>query len=93
MNFRPFPPGEGPTCPKCGAELISGQGATRTTLAMGSRGYDDEGKRHNHDPNWSTGTYECENDHTVKRRTRKSCPAEDCDYGGEEELSVVDAED
>lgn len=93
MSFRPFPPGEGPECPECGGELVFGSGATRKTLAMGSNGYDEDGVYHNHDPNWTKSTYTCENGHRVRRSTQSACPAPNCDYGGEEKLTVIDTED
>jgi len=90
-EFSPFPPGEGPTCPKCDADLVNGTCVSmRTQMAGPTPGYDENGVYHSHDPNWSTSTYECENGHTVKRKTRKSCPGEGCDFGGEEKLIVVE---
>lgn len=90
-GFSPFPPGEGPECPECGAALVERGGmASRTLMAGPTPGYDEEGEYHNHDPNWSKSTYKCENGHTVRRSTRSSCPAPNCDYGGEEKLVVLD---
>ena len=89
-DLRPFPPGRGPSCPECDGDLVEQVGMASRTMMAGSSGYGDDGQRHNHDPNWSTSKYKCENGHTVGRRTRPSCPAKGCHFGGEEELSVIE---
>ena len=53
----------------------------RSTL-IGFRPYHDgEGAFHSHDPNISTSGYSCSNGHTFTRKTKKLCPAPDCEYG------------
>lgn len=89
FNLNPFPPDSGPKCPECGENLVNQVGGGARTLAAVSTGYDDSGEYHRHDPNRSTSTYECENGHRVQRSTQSSCPAPSCDYGGEEELTVI----
>jgi hypothetical protein len=89
-DLSPFPPGKEPECPTCNAPLVKKVGASRRTLMAGSGpGYDESGEYHNHNPNWNISTYECENGHKVRRSTRSSCPAPDCDYGDEVRMEVI----
>lgn len=88
-TLHDFPPGDEPECPKCGAPVVTRSDVGRKTLMSVQRGYDDDGNKHTHDPNWTTTTMECENGHTIERSTRRSCPVRTCDFGGESEMTVV----
>jgi RNA polymerase subunit RPABC4/transcription elongation factor Spt4 len=92
MPLNPFPPGDEPTCPECGSPLVTEAGVGgRRTLVAGESGYSENGVYHNHDPNWNINTYKCKKGHTIRRKTRRSCPAKECDFGGEEKLIVTDS--
>ncbi len=74
-------------CPKC-VELgerstlhVSGGGFS--TLVGFQPHYDEDGVSHSHNPNKTSSLGKCSNGHRLAISTRKKCPAEGCDYGGE----------
>ena len=74
-------------CPVCEREglksTISG-GDYCTTTSMGWRSYwDEDGKYHNHDPNWRSQVLHCSNGHSLFRRWKDRCL--NCDYGKDSE--------
>jgi hypothetical protein len=87
MDLRPTP--STITCPECDGEITK-RGNGMRTLVAGRSGYDDTDQYHNHDPNWSTSILKCENGHRIKRSTRRKCPANDCDFGGETKMEIVE---
>lgn len=79
MGLRPWPPGEEPTCPNCG-EPAAERGPSSRTMMSVSRGYDDDGEYHVHDPNVTKTNLTCEKGHSwVKKKPSRSCPARGCD--------------
>lgn len=65
-------------CPECKAQGLKSRvedlGSSRTLLGYRPF-YDEDGKRHVHDPNTITTSYRCSNDHvwTVKRKRECWC--------------------
>ena len=69
-------------CPKCVElalkSILYTSGGCITTGMCPESYYDEDGKRHWHDPNGSTSTYECSNGHQVSVTTHDPCGS--CDY-------------
>lgn len=64
-------------CEQCKSEgkksTIIANGGGMTTLACTHDYYDEDGKRHYHDPNYSIHGYQCSNGHTWTTRSYSSC--------------------
>jgi len=56
------------TC-TCGSRRFIEREISTTLMGFGMEG------KHEHDPNWWSTTYECENGHLVSIEYRKGCPA------------------
>lgn len=78
-----------PECVRLGLKsTLHGGDSVFTTCGGWSSYYDEDGRYHNHDPNWSSTTMRCSNGHLVSLKTRNKCRA--CDYGGEKEIKVIE---
>jgi hypothetical protein len=53
-----------------------------STLLYNAPYYDENGKYHNHDPNWYNTSYHCSEGHSFSISCRTSCAS--CDFGSEE---------
>ena len=63
-------------CPDCESEgktSIVHSGGTVSTLMLNDMFWDEDGKRHNHDPNWHTASYRCSNGHEWHDRRQREC--------------------
>lgn len=55
-----------------------------TTLMWSTPYYDEKGRLHDHNPNWSTTDYRCSNGHEWRVRSRTGCAI--CGDEGEKEI-------
>ena len=73
-------------CPECVEQgqrsKVFEQGSTKTLLGWRPF-WDEDGKRHSHDPNTVTSYYKCSNGHVWGTKSKVPCPNPDCDYGKE----------
>lgn len=65
-------------CEQCVAEgktsrVYGGDSCVSTLMGGGESYYDEDGKRHKHDPNGNTYSYHCSNRHTWSRTTYLEC--------------------
>lgn len=72
-------------CPECveagQTSKVFSRGSTRTLLGGGGPFWDEDGTRHEHDPNIVTSGFECSNGHMWATKGKRPCPAPDCKYG------------
>jgi hypothetical protein len=78
-------------CQKCQEEGLKSRvqdlGGTSTLLGYSSY-YDEDGKRHSHDPNTLTNYYKCSNGHEFYVTSKSRCS--NCNYGaGSEKLTFI----
>lgn len=75
-----------PACPKCeelGQKSQVSSTYSSSTLISSAPYRDEEGRFHNHDPNWHTSEYRCSAGHEFHTKKKAKCPS--CDVGGEVE--------
>lgn len=74
-----------PECEKAGTRSTVYGGGHGTVTCMGWEPFwDEDGTYHNHDPNFHSANYRCSLAHEWHRSWRAKCPAEGCDWGGED---------
>lgn len=70
-----------PECEKAGLKsTIYDPGGGFSTAMFVQRYYDEDGKLHIHDPNYTSVIYECSNGHEWDGARKNKCPS--CDYEG-----------
>lgn len=60
---------------------VFSRGSTSTLLGYSGSYWDEDGVRHDHDPNTITSGFECGRGHLWAVKSKRRCPAADCDYG------------
>ena len=63
-------------CPECAKEGKTScvyPGGSTSTLLMYSHFFDEQGREHFHDPNWTTTHYSCSNGHRWTEEDRPKC--------------------
>lgn len=70
-------------CPECEKEgkrsTVRGGGGFSTAMGVDTF-YDEDGKYHRHDPNYTTMIMTCSNGHEWDAAKPHKCPAEGCDF-------------
>ena len=74
-------------CPQCNEadirSTVTGHDES-TTLLMDYQYYDEDGRYHSHDPNWTSSDYRCSNGHQWTERSQNGCEA--CGTDGEQRV-------
>ena len=74
------------TCKECkatGEKSTVIDAGTETTCAGWFPYFDEQGRRHSHDPNRHSTRYNCSQGHWWDVTTYARCKAKGCDYGGD----------
>ena len=67
-----------PECQKAGKKSkVFYEGSSRTGLAGGRFFWDEDGKRHSHDPNTTTHAFRCSNGHNWTEKQKHKCWCEE----------------
>lgn len=72
-------------CVKAGDKSRVTSNGSSTTLMHCSPYYDDDGVYHSHDINTVRSDYSCSNGHRWVTSGKRSCPADGCDFGEDDE--------
>lgn len=80
-------------CPECvrldeQSALYPPSSWTSTAMGGSKHYYDEEGVEHRHEVNRSHGTGRCSKGHVIDWALSTKCPAEGCDYGSPQEITV-----
>lgn len=78
---------ECPVCEKEGLRSYVYPGAMMSTLMGFTPYYDEAGNYHVHNPNRTTKTYTCSNDHKWSETEKGQCPS--CDYGKDSGKTII----
>jgi hypothetical protein len=77
-------------CPVCEEMDLKSKvfpGTQTTTLAMGESYYDEDGEWHDHDPNRTTRSFWCSQNHGWSTSSYRKCPS--CDYQLKEKITII----
>lgn len=80
-------------CPECvrlglRSRLYAPTCYTRTAMGGSQQYYDEDGNRHYHEVNRSHGQGHCSEGHVLHWAMSTQCPAEGCEYGSPETITV-----
>jgi hypothetical protein len=67
-------------CKKQGLKSNIFPGGASTTLMSRSPFYDENGVYHSHDPNVTTQSFRCSNEHNWTEKFHSACPAKNCEW-------------
>ena len=81
-----------PECEKTGqrSKFFPPTGYFSTAMGGSENYYDEDGHRHRHEVNVSSGRVHCSNGHVFTLRLSNKCPAPGCPYGHEQTLTRVE---